>query len=154
MENENFLTLLFMSLFGIIIIMCVIIMIIVGIFKIISKPNLEQEAVKIIAQIEICIEKGTKNKVSKYSVKYEIDGKEYNNKIEIKDKNLKEGDKIYVYYVPGNENELYLSNERNIIVEIIAMILQILLLTPIMVLGVKCIKNYNVFKYRRTINIE
>lgn len=153
MEDEKFLTRLLMTVFGFILLLFVTSQIVGGIKGIKNTTRLKDEAIQVIAEIDYRTYDREKNKM-RYSITYVINGKEYYETIKLNNKNLKEGDKIYVYYLPPDEDKIYLTNENQTFKRIIALILYCMFLFPMAFLGYICIKNYNVFKYRRTIDVR
>ena len=153
MENEHFFTRLLMTIFGIILWIIVIIAIIFAILGIMNNSKLENEGKIAVAKIwNIYYDR--EDKIYNYYIEYTIGGKKYNDQFKIKDNSLKEGDTITVYYLQGKEDKIYLSKESNTLKNIVAFIFYIIILVPIAYFGKVCIKEYNIFKYKRTINVE
>ncbi len=157
MENEKFLTCLLMSIFGIILIFIAIFILILQANSIIKYSRLEQEAIPLTAEVIYKMEKRDKENIIRYtySIEYVINEEKHNDYIEIKDSSINVGDKIVVYYLQGEEDKIYLSKENNISKNILSFILILVFFElPLSLFGIKCIKNYNVFKYKREINVQ
>jgi len=157
MENEKFLTCLLMSVFGIILIFIAIFILILSINSISKHSTLEQEAIPVTAEITYKMKKRDKKNIIRYtySVEYVINKQKHNDYIETKDSSLNVGDKIEAYYIPGEEDRIYLSKENSISKNILSFVLILVFFElPLSLFGIKCIKNYNVFKYKREIDVQ
>lgn len=154
MEDEKFLTCLLMSAFGIMILLLIAVFIVTSLYNIIVfNPKLEKEGIEVVGEITHILEHDGKT-YKDYSIKYEIKGKEYSDMVRIRNSNLGKGDKISLYYLPDDESEVYLTKENNIMKTIGAGIGLGAFMFPIAFLGFKCIQRYNVFKYKRNIDVR
>ena len=151
MEDENFLTRLLMTVFGIMVWIFVVIAIISSVSEMVKKAKLEKEGKEVVAEVW---SKSHDEKGYRYYVKYTIDGKEYRDNFKTKDNSIKEGEKVILYYLQGEEDKIYSSKENNVIKNIFKFVSYIIALSPIAYFGKVCIKNYNIFKYKRTIEVE
>lgn len=154
MENEKFLTCLLMSVFGIIILLLIAVFVLASLYNIIIfKPKLEKEGMEVVGEVIYILNHYGKT-YKDYSIEYEIKGRQYSDMIRIRNSDLRKGDKILLYYLPNHEDKLYLTKENNVMKTIVAGIGFGIIMFPIAFLGFKCIQRYNVFKYKRNIDVR
>lgn len=160
MEEHSLGETLFMSIAGIIFIIGSIICIYAGI-KIIIEENfikangIEVEAIityKSVYQKKRAKESMHQDNYAHYSIQYEVNGKKYTDYFRSTSYQYYKGDVIKIYCLENNPEKIYNHLEKG--EKITQVIMCIIIAITLIKLGNTCIKEYNIFKYRRSINVE
>lgn len=159
MNDKNFITTLFMSVAGIIFLIIALFPIVFNIVKWIQNNNIKNNGVPITATIiwgsiidnDRYYENGYGFSLSSlsrtYRIEYTVNDKEYSEYVELTEKSYKEGDTITMYCLLDNPNKIYIPLENKV------RILSIFIVCPIFsMLGINCIKIYNIFTYKKSYN--
>ncbi len=151
MNKYGFLTNLFMSLSGVVFIIISVFLFIFTIKTNIDYDNIEKHGTEIKAKI---IEKSIyKNgKSIYYEIEYTINGKTIQEKVEATSRKYNNGDTITIYYLEKSINKVSIPIEKNVIQnQSRAIIIMSIFLVN---LGYICIKKFNIFKYKKIIEIK
>lgn len=156
MGRKTFATTLFMSIVGIIFITMAIGILLFNIFKFFENKYIQNHGIPITATIVYkSIDDYDSSYTSRrnrnegfstisYSIKYNVNGVDYSYSCESTNRSYREDDTITIYYLANNPEKVVVPLEKG------NGILQTIIVCPIfLLLGIPCIKFYNVFTYKR-----
>lgn len=158
MGDKSFGMTLFMWIAGIAFIIVSIILIFFPISNFIEKLNIKNNGIEIAATItdkSYTYERYTnyenfrviKSSTARYCVEYIVNNETYSYRFSSKLISYDTGDIVSVYCLENNPTEVYSAIERHYIVEGIVGTL------ICFVIGILCLKKYNIFEYKSEINV-
>ena len=151
MNKHGFFTTLFMSVMGFVFIVGGIALIYLGIKVVVDDINIKNNGIVIEATITY-ISRYSSDDSTYYHIEYTVNGEKYTDSFESLSSSYKKGDIISIYCLKDNPKKILVPLESsNIGMQVSSSIAIAIFL---IVLGRLCIKNYNIFKYKRVINVE
>ena len=154
MNGKSFITTLFMSIAGLAFIAIAFAPIVLNVVKWIENTNIKNNGEQINATITYRSiidneynrhDEGFSDMSRTYFIEYEVNGKKYMESIDSTEKNHKVGETITIYCLLDNPEKIYAPLENK------GRILSIFIVFPIFsMLGYACIRNYNIFTYKKS----
>lgn len=144
MEKYRFFTVLFMWLSGILFIISAIVILIYGIYNLEQNKAIKKNGINSNAIIE---QKYVDEKNVSYKIKYVVNDEEYWYYFESSEKFYQKNKYIEIYYLPDNPNNIYVPIETEYFTQSMNVIYILL------GLGLLCLKEFNIFKYRSSIEV-
>lgn len=151
MNKHGFFTTLFMSVAGVAFILGGIVLIFMGIKVVMDDIDVKNNGIVIEALITYR-SKYSSDEFTYYKIEYTVNEEKYTESFESLSTLYKEGDIINIYCLKNNPKKIYVPLESsNKGMQILSSMVGAIIL---IVLGRLCIKYYNIFKYKRVIDVE
>lgn len=151
MEKHGFLTVLFMSIAGVLFMIVAIFLIVIGIKIFADYIDIINKGIEIEATIMDRDLYGSENSAT-YHIKYMVSGEQHTQSFKSSTKTYRQGDTITIYVLENNPEKIVIPIESNN--PLSQTMYSIIGASILMVLGRLCIKNYNVFQYKKFIRVE
>ena len=150
MNKHGFFTTLFMSVMGFVFIIVGIALIYLGIKVVVDDINIKNNGIVIKATITYR-SRYSSDDSNYHRIEYTVNGEKYMGSFKSLSSSYKKGDIISIYCLKDNPKKILVPLESSN--KGMKVLCGIVVTIFLIVLGGLCIKNYNIFKYKRVINV-
>jgi len=151
MNKHGFFITLFMSVMGFVFIIAGIALIYLGIKVVVDDINIKNNGIVIKSTITHK-SRYSSDDLNYYRIEYTVNGEKYTDSFNSLSSSYKKGDVISIYCLKDNPKKILVPLESGN--KGMKVLFGIVVTIFLIVLGGLCIKNYNIFKYKRVINVE